>query len=150
MSPRMRRIKKLVDLRERHVDSARAEKLRAEKEATLAARRAEEASDSWRARAAALAGERAMSVADYAAASAHLQTLDATAKAAEQQHQAQIAALAERREQLVSARRELEKTERWSSNVAEREQAERTRAERRAEDEIAARAKGLGGRHEGE
>ena len=148
MSPRMKRIKKLVDLRERHVDAAHAEKIRAEKEAALAARRAEEASDSWRAQAAALANEQAISMADYAAASAHLRALDATAKAAEQQHAQQVAEVAERRAKLVAARRELEKTERWSENVDGRERAERARAERRAEDEVAART--AGGRHAGE
>lgn len=148
MSPRMKRIQKLVNLRERHVDAAHAEKVRAEKEATLAARRAEEASDSWRARAAALTGEGEMSMADYAAASAHLRALDANAKAAEQQHAHQVAEVAQRREQLVSARRELEKTERWSENVHGREQAARARAERRTEDEIAAR--NLRGSHAGD
>lgn len=142
MSPRMKRIKKLVDLRERHVDAAQAEKIRADQQAALAAKRAEEASDSWRARAAALASEEAMSMADFAAASAHLQALDASAKAAEQHRDQQVAEAAERREKLVAARRELEKTERWSDNVHERERAERARAERRVEDEIAARAAG--------
>ena len=148
MSPRMKRIKKLVDLRNRHVDAAHAEKIRAEKDAAIAAKRAAEASDTYKERATSLTNEEAMSVADYAAASAHLRTLDATAQRAQQQHAQQVAEVVERREQLVVARRELEKTERWSDNVEQRERADRARAERRTEDEIAARSNG--GRHASE
>jgi flagellar biosynthesis chaperone FliJ len=139
MSDQLKRIRTLVRLREQSVTAAQAAAATARRQEMSAAKRAEEMSDSWRARAAQLSDERTLSAGDFADAHAHLQALDRSAARARAEHAQQAAEADQAKLVWVDAERELDKVERWGDNVETRQRAESSRAERREEDAIAAR-----------
>jgi hypothetical protein len=136
---RLKRVEKLVEMRQAAADVARG----AFADARRAAERAHEGHEAgraaWAARAEEIAGARYRDIDELVAARAHLETLRLREAALARAAAAADAVEATRREECLSAERELSKLERWRASLLDQERAEEARRERLQTDEIAAR-----------
>jgi flagellar export protein FliJ len=136
---RTKRVERLVELRTAAADVARAQLAEAKRAADAARAARVEAERAWAARAEAIATERYDAIDELVTARDHLASLRRRAEAIARASDAADAAEAARREECLSAERELSKVERWRESLLAAERAEEARRERRETDEIAAR-----------
>jgi flagellar export protein FliJ len=137
---RLKRIQRLVDLRERERDSARGELADAQRHAARAQARHESAERRWadEADAAAEPGEVA-SMRDFAESRMHLDSLRRVADRASEQRRRAEGEEDRKRDAATEAQRELRKMELWSEAQEDRLRELGLRADQRVTDELAAR-----------
>lgn len=140
VSDRVKRTAPLLAVRERALDERRGAFAAAVGAAARSRAAAASAHEMWEARAIRVGAMGHATVAEHAEARMHVESLRKGAlRAAEI---AVEAAKAERvaREAMIAAERELKKIETWRDGMLEDQRVEGARAERRATDELAARA----------
>lgn len=136
----MKRTEPLLAVRERALDEKRGAFAAAVSAAATSRAAAANAQKVWEMRAIRVGAMGHATVAEHAEARAHVESLrKAAVRAAEV---AAEAAKGERaaREAMIAAERELKKIETWRDGMLEDQRAEGARMERRATDELAARA----------
>jgi len=138
---RMRRIRRLVKLRERCLNVARghlSDATRQERSARMVHERAE---DSWGRRADEVVDSPPDSVGDMAEQREHLRALRDDVERARAKWSDAASTESQRRDEVLEARRELEKMERWSEEVGEAMRLAEAKRERVESDAVAAESK---------
>jgi flagellar export protein FliJ len=136
---KLKRIGRLVDVRERERDGAQAE-LAAAKRATESALAAvQRAEESWNGEASKAAGAAPMAVHEFALQRMHLLTLRRAIDLARADHERAQTHEQAMLEAATAAQRELRKMEIWREAETERQRVERERVDQITTDEIAAR-----------
>ncbi len=136
---RIRRIDRLVSIRERDRDSARGELADAQRRAEDASRSRAAAEDRWQAEAELTAAPpEQLSIQDFALQRMHLSTLRREAERAQHRHERAVKDEDKKRELATFAQTELRKMELWSDTERERQRVEAQSRDQKITDEHAA------------
>ncbi len=137
---RLKRINRLVTVRERDRDSARGELAEATRDAESAKDAHEQAASRWEDQADEVASvEEVRSAHEFAQQRSHLNALRREVDRADRQRQQAEAVQDDKRGAATAAQQELRKMEIWSETQAERIRVDDQRRDQKTTDEIAAR-----------
>lgn len=136
---RIKRIDRLVSIRERDRDSARGELAEAQRRVDDASRTHAAAEDRWNAEAdRTTAAPEQLSIQDFALQRMHLSTLRRDAERAQHRHERAVKDEDKKRELATFAQTELRKMELWSDAERERQRVEAQTRDQKITDEHAA------------